>query len=434
MFPFVPRTTVSALSVLLCLSSIYVASGQSCGCSSIVIPVHVDVFVSKDPADPFGGLKSNASSLRRLDDTYDVFGVFCQPNTVSPKNADVIQLLVHGFTYTNQYWSPPTEEFRNNSYSEFACDRGLSSLAIDWVGVGLSSRPANASDVQYATGAAVLSQLARHLKTTSIFPGIQPFKKIIGIGHSAGSIMLTFGAILESAKYPFDGLILTSSLNTDLSTLAPLLGATSARDDTPSGGVPSTPIISQRATAAYSTPPTRPHFRPAWSYSTLALTAAERMLWPEAQNFEIVVAQGSGHDMNLDFFAKGPFNTFVGSPSFKFLSCWIPEKLKAHTSYIKRMPRITMHMFAITLICSFLLFSSGVPSEPTQFGPPFSCYSNKKQRRSPLSSGNSNIIPRFFGSSFTGFSHFRLNYIMPSPLSFPTTSQPPSITVTERVP
>ena len=81
-----------ALSVLLYLSRMYVASGASCGCSSIVIPVHVDVLVPKDPTDIFGGLKSNASSLRRVDDTYDVYGVFCQPDTMSPKNAGQLQL------------------------------------------------------------------------------------------------------------------------------------------------------------------------------------------------------------------------------------------------------------------------------------------------------------------------------------------------------
>ncbi|KAJ7278343.1 hypothetical protein C8J57DRAFT_1576833 [Mycena rebaudengoi] len=360
MFRFPLRTTVSALSVLLHLSSISRASGQSCGCKSIVIPVHVDVLVPKDPADPFGGLKSNASSLRRLDDTYDVFGVFCQPNTASPKNADAIQLLVHGFTYTNQYWSPPTEEFRNYSYTEFACDRGQSSLAIDWVGVGLSSRPANASDVQYATGAAVLSQLARYLKNASILPGIQPFKKIIGIGHSAGSTMLNFGAIVDGAQSPFDGFILTGSLNVDLSTLAPLLGVTSARDDTPlrwgaldpdyittsnrsifyptdptsfsprmvifdnfTKDVGSVSTVLQGAITSVTAPYTGPvakvvgsedrFFCPAGRCADVAaLTAAERILWPEAQSFEVVVAQGSGHDLNLDFFAKGPFNTFAG--------------------------------------------------------------------------------------------------------------------------
>ncbi|KAJ7936133.1 hypothetical protein B0H13DRAFT_2304204 [Mycena leptocephala] len=322
MFPFPLRTTVSALSVLLHLSSIYVASGQSCGCTSIVIPVDVDVLIPKDPTDPFGGLKSNASSLRRLDDTYDVFGVFCQPNTTSPKNAGHTTLGAR--IHVHQYWSPPTEEFRNYSYGEFACDRGQSSLAIDWVGVGLSSRPANASDVQYATGAAVLSQLAR---------------------HSAGSTMLTFGAIVDGARSPFDGFILTSSLNVDLSTLAPLLGVTSARDDTPlrifyptdptsfsprmvifdnfTKDVGSVSTVLQGAitsvTAHYTGPVAKVvgsedrFFCPAGRcVDVAALTAAERILWPKAQSFEVVVAQGSGHDLNLDFFAKGPFNTFVG--------------------------------------------------------------------------------------------------------------------------
>jgi hypothetical protein len=43
------------------------------------------------------------------------------------------------------------------------------------------------------------------------------------------------------------------------------------------------------------------------------------------------------------------------------------------TSCIKQMPRISMHMFAITSICTFFLISSGVRSEPTRFGPLFSC-------------------------------------------------------------
>ncbi|KAJ7909402.1 hypothetical protein B0H13DRAFT_1877787 [Mycena leptocephala] len=175
-----------ALSALFYLSRVYVASGASCDCSSLVIPVDVDVLVPKDPTDIVGGLKSNASSLRRLQVTYDVYGVFY-----------VVQFLVHGFTYTNQYWSPPIEDFRNYSYPAFSCDRGLSSLAIDWVGIGLSSRPVNASDVQYATEAAVASQLARHLKNVSILPGVEPFKKVIGIGHSAGSVLLNFDALAE---------------------------------------------------------------------------------------------------------------------------------------------------------------------------------------------------------------------------------------------
>ncbi|KAJ6550024.1 hypothetical protein B0H19DRAFT_884949, partial [Mycena capillaripes] len=331
----------------------------SCGCSPLVIPVHVDVLVPKDPTDFFGGLKSNESSLRRLEDTYNIFGVFCRPETVSAKNADVIQLLVHGFTYNNQYWSPPAEEFRNYSYTEFACNRGLSSLAIDGLGVGLSSRPVNASDVQYATGAAAVSQLARHLRTTSILAGVEPFKKIIGVGHSAGSNLLTFGAIVDGAGSPFDGLVLTGLLTVGPDTLPPPSAFTSARDDTPlrwgaldpsylttsnrsmfyptdptsfsprmlifdnftkDGGSLSTPV--QAGVASLTSHYTGPVAKVVGSADQLfcpggrcvdvaALTAEERLLWPEARSFEVVVSQGSGHVLNLDFFADGPFNTIV---------------------------------------------------------------------------------------------------------------------------
>ncbi|KAJ7347961.1 hypothetical protein DFH08DRAFT_867016 [Mycena albidolilacea] len=75
-----------ALVALILLTSYVVASSEPRGCSSLAIPVHVDVFVPTDPTDVFGGLKSNASSLRRVDDTYNIYGVFCQPDKVSVKS------------------------------------------------------------------------------------------------------------------------------------------------------------------------------------------------------------------------------------------------------------------------------------------------------------------------------------------------------------
>ncbi|KAJ7692978.1 Alpha/beta hydrolase family-domain-containing protein [Mycena olivaceomarginata] len=304
-----------ALSVLFSLSRVYAASGASCDCSPIVIPVDVDVLIPKDPTDIFG---------------------------------DVVQFLVHGFTYTNQYWSPPIEEFRNYSYSAFSCDRGLPSLAIDWVGVGLSSRPVNASDVQYATEAAVASQLARQLKNVSIFPGVQPFKKVIGIGHSAGSVLLNFAALVEGPQSPFDGLIMTGALIVEPNTLPPL-PILSARDDDPlrwaaatSSTAPTPATFSPRMLrfdnftkdvgsiasllqVPISTLPTQytgPVAKVVGSEDQLlclgtrcedvaALNAVEKVLWPHAKSFEVLVAQGSGHDLNLDFLAEGPFNTFV---------------------------------------------------------------------------------------------------------------------------
>ncbi|KAF8172996.1 hypothetical protein K438DRAFT_1981183 [Mycena galopus ATCC 62051] len=327
MLPFLTQTKIYTLAMLIYLSSSPVASGQSCGCSPTILPVHVDVLLPKDPTDPFGGLKSNASSLRRLNETYDVFGVFCQPKIA--QSTDVVQLLVHGFTLTYQYWSPATEEFRNQSYTEFACARGLSSFAIDL--------------------------------TASILPGVQPFKKVIGIGHSAGSATLIFGAITEADRSPFDGLILTGNLIIEPGTLLTIPGVTSARDDTPLrwGALDPDYITTNNRSIFYPTDPTSFSSRmpifdaftkdvgtvatfPQLSVSSLtanytgpvakvvgsedqgfctgtdrcddvaALTETERVLWPEAKSFQVIVAPGSGHCMNLNFLANGPFSTFVG--------------------------------------------------------------------------------------------------------------------------
>ncbi|KAJ7648383.1 hypothetical protein DFH06DRAFT_1300613 [Mycena polygramma] len=349
-----------SLSHLFRISNLLVGPGESCACSSVVIPVHVDVVVPTDPTDIFGGLKSNASSLRRVDATYNIFGTFCQPDAVSAENSDTVQILVHGFTYTGQYWSPPVEEFRNYSYAAFSCDHGLSSLAVDSLGVGLSSRPGNAADVQYPTSSAALSQVARHLKSSSILPGIRPFKKVIGIGHSAGSAMLNFGAIVEGAQSPFDGLIFTGALTVEPGEAPTLPPLPPARDDTPLrwGSLDPMYITTSNRTLFY--PPNPTAFSPRMmvyddftkdvgSVSTVSqtpitsltahyagsvakvvgsedqlvcagtdrcldvagLVSAERVGWPEAKSFDVIVAHGSGHSLNLDFMANGPFTTFV---------------------------------------------------------------------------------------------------------------------------
>ncbi|KAJ7648389.1 hypothetical protein DFH06DRAFT_905229, partial [Mycena polygramma] len=188
------------------------------------------------------------------------------------------------------------------------------------------------------------------------------FKKVIGIGHSAGSAMLNFGAIVEGPQSPFDGLILTAELitepdSTPPSTIPPVLPA---REDTPLRwgaldpdyvttsnrtifypadpatfsprmivldnlikDVGSTSTGSQIPTSSLITQYTGPVAKVVGSEDqffcagtgrcgdVVALTALERVVWPAAKSFDVVVAEGSGHDLNLDFKADGPFNTFV---------------------------------------------------------------------------------------------------------------------------
>ncbi|KAJ7080536.1 Alpha/Beta hydrolase protein [Mycena epipterygia] len=349
------------LYTLVVISHLSVTFGASCNCSPVLVPVHVDVVVPKDPTDVFAGLKSNSSDLRRVDDNYNIYGVFCQPEIMPSRNTGVLQLLVHGITYTNQYWSPSVEEFQNYSYTAYSCERGLPSLAIDWLGVGLSTRPANSSDVQYPTVGAALSQVARQLKTDSLLPGVPPFRKIIGIGHSAGSGLLTFAAIVDGARSPFAALILTSALSdAGAAPMAPSPIIPSAREDTPLrwGALDPGYITAPNRSIFYPADPAafspRMQFFDAFTrdvgsiamlaqtgvvslaaqhYSgpvvkvlggedqficadqrcedVAALSAAEGVLWPAAESFELVVLNGGGHDLNLDFFAAEAFRTFV---------------------------------------------------------------------------------------------------------------------------
>ncbi|KAJ7803150.1 hypothetical protein B0H14DRAFT_3778780 [Mycena olivaceomarginata] len=332
-----------SLLALHLLSNYVTASSASCGCSSLAIPVHVDVLVPTDPTDVFAGLKSNASSLRRVDDTYDIYGVFCQPDTASVKNTDVLQILVHGLSYTNEYWSPPVEEFRNYSYAAFSCDRGLATLGIDWLGVGLSSRPENASDVQYPTVAASLSQIARHLKNASILPGVPPFKK--SLARNLPSTASSSRARLFSRPKTLPMLPLPSARDENplrWGTLDPeYVTTTDDRSifypvdptafsprmlafDTFTKDVASVSTFVQLATSSLEAQYIGPVVKVLGAEDQLicgatgrcddlvALTASEGVLWPAAQSFDIVAIPGSGHVMTLDFFAQGAFNVFVG--------------------------------------------------------------------------------------------------------------------------
>ncbi|KAJ7597686.1 hypothetical protein C8J56DRAFT_1159540 [Mycena floridula] len=344
-------------AMLLGLQSIGMAAAAACNCASVNIPAHVDVLVAKDPMDQFAGLKSDPSSLRRVNETYNIHGVFCQPED---GGTDVVQLLVHGITYSNHYWSPPVEEFQNYSYASFSCDRGFPSLAIDCLGVGLSSRPASSSDVQYPTSAGTISQVARYLRTSSILPGVKPFNKIIGVGHSLGSVLLNFGATVEGSQFPFDGLVLTGYLNgttafspdgilfpardidplrwnqldtgyltTDsnrsrfypdnpnsfsprmllLDDLTKDVGTISTWLQLPTGSLPVLHYEGKVVKIAGS----EDSF---WCsggrcFDVTALKASESILWPAAKSFDIEILNGSGHDINLDFFALDAFHTFI---------------------------------------------------------------------------------------------------------------------------
>jgi hypothetical protein len=191
---------------------------------------------------------------------------------------------------------------------------------------------------------------------------VPPFKTLIGVGHSAGAGLLSFGAVVDGAQSPFAALILTSEpINGTAVPAAPSPTVPSARDDTPlrwgaldpgyvtapnrsvfypadpaafsprmqvfdafTRDVASVSLIAQTATVALVAEKYAGRIAKIFGLADQlncvgttqcedvgALSAAQSALWPAAESFEIVVLEGSGHDLNLDFFAADAFRTFV---------------------------------------------------------------------------------------------------------------------------
>jgi len=142
-----------------------------------------------------------------LSATYNIAARYCQPEVLVLHRQSNIQLLVHGATYTRDYWSgdgPPGQGFHGDQYSwvSTASLNGYPTIAIDRLGNGLSSHPDPTSpDLSYLSQVEVLHQVI-----TAVRDGIDPlphaFGNIIYAGHSYGSMI---GDALV-AKYPEDGM------------------------------------------------------------------------------------------------------------------------------------------------------------------------------------------------------------------------------------
>jgi pimeloyl-ACP methyl ester carboxylesterase len=151
-----------------------------------------------------------------------VFVKLCLPEGTTPQ---LVQLLVHGVTYSHTYWDfpDPTGGTTRYSYVASATSAGYATLSIDRIGIGNSSRPLSAL-VGLDANVYVVHQVVQALRNGTIEGpgGSHPaFSKVIGVGHSFGSGILWFVA---TRHQNLDGLVLTGfthKLNLDaLPTLA----------------------------------------------------------------------------------------------------------------------------------------------------------------------------------------------------------------------
>ena len=152
-----------------------------------------------------------ASTNQTRSGTYDLAAVYCQPR---PHKGSLIldqeaplQILLHGSTYTKEYWDRGAWGYGDLKYSwTKAMNRnGYATLAVDKLGNGASSHPDPVYDVQLPLQMETIHSLITQIKSGNA--GIPVPSKLIFVGHSSGSIL---GADLaQTHPEDLDAIVLT---------------------------------------------------------------------------------------------------------------------------------------------------------------------------------------------------------------------------------
>ncbi|CAD6503829.1 BgTH12-05574 [Blumeria graminis f. sp. triticale] len=229
---------LSTLTLLTIFATVQGASLLPRGmtCRDVLIPTVVNT--SNDYIDPTINSQAKARSwMQKVDshrinsteevdinDKFNIAARYCEPEVKNPSRANTIQLLVHGITYTKNYWSglgPPGEGYNGDSYSwiAYASKQGYPTLSIDRLGNGDSDRPDGIAAVQMSSHVEVAESLVNTLKNSTVAG--RRFEKVIYVGHSYGSLI----GNLHSVHYPdsVDSYVLTGFSKNIRASLTPTL-------------------------------------------------------------------------------------------------------------------------------------------------------------------------------------------------------------------
>jgi pimeloyl-ACP methyl ester carboxylesterase len=91
---------------------------------------------------------------------YNISATLCRPETV---DNGVLQILTHGIGFDKSYWDLPPP-FANYSYVATVVDAGYSTLAIDRLGVGGSSRGDPINEIQAALHVEALASITQLIR------------------------------------------------------------------------------------------------------------------------------------------------------------------------------------------------------------------------------------------------------------------------------
>lgn len=140
--------------------------------------------------------------------TYNIAAWLCGRGSIDNR---VIQVLVHGSTYSHYYWDFPYKPAQY-SYVHAATLAGYATLNFDRIGIGESDHPP-ALDVTIPSNAFVLHQMVQKLRSNTLQTpsfGRVKGKRIVTVGHSLGSAIATQEA---GTWHDVDGVIISGFIN-----------------------------------------------------------------------------------------------------------------------------------------------------------------------------------------------------------------------------
>ena len=140
--------------------------------------------------------------------TFNISARYCPAPSPCGEQGEVIEILVHGGSYTKEYWAGGGfSGFDGDQYSwiKYANGRNYATLSIDELGNGNSSHPDPAQVVQPLLESETIHAIVQQLHTGKV--GNRQYSDVVLIGHSFGSF--TSARLAQDHPKDLAALILT---------------------------------------------------------------------------------------------------------------------------------------------------------------------------------------------------------------------------------
>jgi pimeloyl-ACP methyl ester carboxylesterase len=127
-----------------------------------------------------------------------IAGTLFVPDILRPDSRPIVALLVPGGGFTRRYFDLELPGHAGYSSAMRLAERGIVSVAIDNLGTGESSKPADGNRVTLDVAASAVAEVVRQLRVSAAqgtLPGLPGLAAgsvaVVGIGHSLGGCIVT---------------------------------------------------------------------------------------------------------------------------------------------------------------------------------------------------------------------------------------------------